>query len=319
MGRDKVGLFSKQFVYLVVWAGVTVVLLVSSLWVLRFVNSKTAPVEEAVVTNPLFINYSTGDQTYIAPESLAAMAVYIAQNPEPQNVQVLTGTSTAEIAAYMVNHVASGLQVDCTYCHNTANFGADEWDDADAMARRVTARAHLNMVSDLNQDWISQLPTLTTEKVPYGAQVTCATCHLGEPLPVAWEDNQNALPDDFRLPLDDINGALLVNAREDISLDTVQQAQYAMYHMKTSLGVGCTHCHNSRYFPSYDVPAKYYALLMLQMSQYIKDNYQADMNGQEPSCILCHKGNILPPGAAASTAGIPTVLTSNQQVASTGQ
>ncbi|MCB0061460.1 MAG: photosynthetic reaction center cytochrome c subunit [Caldilineaceae bacterium] len=300
---------------MVVWIGVTVVLLVSSLWILRFVSSQTASTEEAPATNPLFINYSTGNQEYIQPESLAAMAVYIAQNVQPQNAQVLTGMLTAEIAAYMVNHVASGLQVDCTYCHNVQNFGADEWDDPDAMARRVTARAHLRMVGDINRDWLSQLPTLTTEKIPYGAQVTCATCHYGEPLPVAWEPELNALPDDFRLPLDNID-QLLVTANLDVSLDTVQINQYTMYHMNTSLNVGCTHCHNSRYFPSWEVPAKYYALHMLNMSQYIRDTYQVDMNGQEPSCQLCHKGNILPPGAAVNAASLPAVLTANQQTAS---
>lgn len=315
MGRDKVGLFSKQFVYVVVWLGVTAVLLVSSLWLLRFVRSETVAAEEEPVTNPLFINYSTGNQEYIAPESLAAMAVYISQNVQPQNAQVLTGVLTAEIAAYMVNHVSAGLQVDCTHCHNVQNFGADEWDDEEAMARRVKARAHLRMVSDINQDWLVGLPALTTEKVPYGAQVTCATCHLGEPLPVAWDPELNALPDDFRLPLDDLD-QLLVTGNLDLSLDSVQVNQYTMYHMNTSLQVGCTHCHNSRYFPSWEVPAKYYALHMLQMNQHIRNTYLEDMGGQEPSCQICHRGNILPPGATIAPASMPAVLRFDQQTVS---
>lgn len=315
MGRDKVGLFSRQFVYMVVWLGVAALLFVSTIWILRFVRSETVSIEEPPVTNALFVNYSTGSQEYIQPESLTAMALYIAQNVQPQNAQVLTGMLTAEIAGYMVNHVAAGLQVDCTYCHNVQNFGADEWDDEAAMARRVTARAHLRMVGDINQDWIAGLPGLTTEKVPSGAQVTCATCHYGNPKPVAWDAELNALPDNFRLPLDNLD-ALLVTGNLDVSLDTVQLNQYTMYHMNTSLGVGCTHCHNSRYFPSWEVPTKYYALHMLQMAQYIRDTYQIDMNGQEPSCQLCHRGNILPPGATVAPSSLPAVLRADQQTAS---
>jgi photosynthetic reaction center cytochrome c subunit len=76
------------------------------------------------------------------------------------------------------------------------------------------------------------------------------------------------------------------------------------------MGIGCTHCHNSRYFPSWEVPAKYYAQHMLEMSQYIDNEYSDDMGGQEPSCTLCHHNNILPPGAAQSIFDVPAVLSS---------
>ena len=80
----------------------------------------------------------------------------------------------------------------------------DEWEGgAEAMARKATAREHLKMVADLNKNWLTLLPTLTVDKRPYGGQVVCSTCHLGQAKPVAWAENQNALPDNFRLPLDD--------------------------------------------------------------------------------------------------------------------
>lgn len=127
---------------------------------------------------------------------------------------------------------------------------------------------------------------------------------------MAWPENLHALPDEYRLPLDNLD-VLLVTGNLDVSLDAVQYNQHTMYHMSESLGVGCTHCHNSRYFPDWEQPAKYYALTMLQMSQYIRENYQDSMNGQEPSCFLCHRNQVRPPGAVQAEVFLPDVLTSS--------
>lgn len=309
MGRGSLELpGGKRFTFFVVYIAVTVVLLSASLWVLNFVRDRSV-VEEAAVPPTNFIAYAPADASYLAPESLAAMAVYISTYPQPQNAQVLKGMATAEIAAYMVSDVAAGLQVDCTHCHDIQNFGSDTMADQAVADRKIKARNHLTMVADLNQNWISQLASLTTDKIPAGAQVTCATCHLGVALPVTWAADQNALPDDFRLPLADLS-VLTITARSDISLDTVQVNQYTMLHMKTSLGVGCTHCHVSRYFPSYEQPAKYYALHMQKMVQHIQATYSDVLGEQDPSCNMCHNGQILPPGAAKSASVMPAVLSS---------
>lgn len=307
--------FSKRFLYLVVFAIVTVVLLSASLWVLNLVRKTVAVQATEEAPSTTFINYNVVPGASVAPESLVAMAVYIGANPQPKNAQVLTGTTTAEIATFMVSQVATGLNVDCTYCHNTQDFSLDSWDGGtDAMARKATAREHLKMVGDLNKNWLPILQTITVDKRPYGAQVVCSTCHLGEAKPVAWATNLNALPDSFRLPLDDLN-QLIVTGRTDISLDTVQVNQYTMYHMSNSLGVGCTHCHNSRYFPSYEQPNKYFALTMLQMAQHIRNTYKPVMNNQDPSCVLCHRNQILPPGAAQPSVVLPAALSGQPAVA----
>lgn len=314
MGQNSsISYFGRRFLYFVVFAIVTAVLLSGSWWILNFVYDQVAVVDDTNAQAGIFINYSPPTTDYIDPASLVAMATYMAANPEPQNVQVLVGLSTAEISAYMVGQVAAGLQVDCTHCHNTENFSADEWDDPVAMENRVKARAHLRMTADINQNWLSQLATLTDEKHPSGAQVSCATCHLGEAQPVAWAADQQGVPDSFRLPLDDLT-ILQVTAREDISLDTVQINQQTMYHMNDSLNVGCTHCHNSRYFPGFDQPAKYYAQHMLNMAQHIRDNYSEYWGEQEPSCNLCHRNNTLPPGAVRSASLMPSPLVADQAV-----
>ena len=290
---------------------VTVLLLSGALWVLSFVRgTAVSAAEDEVILNQAYINYSTAG-SYVSSESTQAVQAYIAEFPEPQNAQVLTGMTTSEIWGFMTAYVAGGLQVDCTYCHNINNFAADgaEIGDDTVAARKDNARLHLQMVADLNQNWLTQLNNIEG-KQPSGAQIICATCHLAEPLPVAWPENLHALPDDYRLPLDNLD-VLLVTGNLDVSLDAVQYNQHTMYHISESLGVGCTHCHNSRYLPSWEQPAKYYALTMLQMSQHIRDTYQESMNGQEPSCYLCHRNQVRPPGAAQAEVFLPDVLQSS--------
>lgn len=327
MSQGPDGFFSRRFQFLLVNLMVAGALLTAGLWVINFVRNQAA-VDETNADSELseiFVDYFIEPDAYVDGASILAMGNYIRDFPETQNVEVLTGMTTAEVAGYMVKHVSAGLGEDCTYCHSIDNFGAEEWDDEVAMQRKQIARAHLSMSADLNQNWLTMLGDseqmlaitdfgetgaegASMPKQPSGVQITCATCHMGQGKPVVWADDIMALPDDFRLPLDDLS-ILKVNAREDISLDTVQYNQYTMYHMNESLGVGCTHCHNSRYFPSWEQPAKYYANHMLQMSQHIRDNYSDVMGGQEPSCTMCHYGNPLPPGAAKSADALPSVLT----------
>ncbi|MEZ4591160.1 MAG: photosynthetic reaction center cytochrome c subunit family protein [Chloroflexota bacterium] len=303
--------YGPNLAFWAVFLAITVLLLSGALWVLSFVRgTAVSAAEDEITLNQAYLNYSTSGD-YVATSSLTAVQAYIAEFPEPQNVQVLTGMTTSEIWSFMTTYVAGGLKVDCTYCHNVANFGADgaEIGDDVVAARKDNARLHLQMVADLNQNWLTQLADIEG-KQPSGAQIICATCHLAEPLPVAWPENLHALPDDYRLPLDNLD-VLLVTGNLDVSLDAVQYNQHTMYHMSESLGVGCTHCHNSRYFPDWNQPAKYYALTMLQMSQYIRENYQDSMNGQEPSCYLCHRNEVRPPGAVQAEVFLPDVLTSS--------
>lgn len=310
-------LLGNRLAFLVVFLGVTGVLVIGSLWVLSFVYGEVRVVEDVNeqtdALSLLYVNYNPNPDDYISAESYLAMGDYQREFPETQNVQVLTGIPTVEITGYMINYFSAGLGVDCTHCHSLANFAADEWEDETAMANKALARQHLLMTASLNQEWLTQLAGLTEQKQPSGAQIICATCHNGVAQPVTWPPGQASLPDDLRLPLDaefTVEGEeiLNVNGRSDISLDTVQYQQQVMYHMNLSLNVGCTHCHNSRYFPSWEVPAKYYSLHMLQMSQYIWQEWGDVLNGSEPSCNMCHQAAVIPPGAARSTDVLPAAL-----------
>jgi photosynthetic reaction center cytochrome c subunit len=121
------------------------------------------------------------------------------------------------------------------------------------------------------------------------------------------------LPNDFRLPLDrNFPGGVVLTGDKTKSLDEAEINQNVMYHMNVSLGQGCTFCHNARYFPATGVEQggrdqKAYAILMLQMSKYMKENYSSIMANKDPSCWMCHQGAVIPPGAA-KPGQIPEVL-----------
>lgn len=306
---------SDRLIFLAIFGAIALTMLGGAWWVLSFVNSATQPeitgevIDEASL---IYVNFDNNVDDIVSAEAYLAMGNYLLENEETINVQVLVGETPQNIVGYMLNHFSAGLGVNCDYCHSLENFAADEWDDPVAMANKDMARTHARMTADLNQIWLAQLPEWTDDKKPSGSQVACATCHYGEPQPVSYEEELVGLPNDFRLPLDqplslEEVDILNVNARTDISLDTVQYQQYVMYHMNASLNVGCTHCHNSRYFPSWEVPAKYYAQHMLAMSQFVLEEYGETMS-QPPSCTLCHRGAVIPPGAARSIDVMPAAL-----------
>jgi len=84
----------------------------------------------------------------------------------------------------LMMHMSKSLGVNCTYCHNTRNFGA--WDQS--TAQRSTAWYGIRMVRELNNDYMEPLTATfpAGRKGPQGdvAKVSCATCHQGAYKPV---------------------------------------------------------------------------------------------------------------------------------------
>jgi len=305
----KRGLFWFVFIF------VALNLVGASYLVITFIWDRVQDNDEIVVNDALsviYVDYYANPDDYISADAYIAMAEYQQQFPETQNVQVLQGLTTSEIIGYMINHVSAGMGVNCAHCHTLENFAADEWDDPVAMENKNQARQHLLMTQALNRDWLATLGDVSAFKQPSGAQITCAVCHNGQAQPQIWagvpdyEDQMLALmAEPVTVDNEDI---LNVNARSDISLFAVQYNQDIMYHMNTSMNVGCTHCHNSRYFPSWEVPAKYYSVHMVQMTQAIYNDYGETLGGQVPSCNMCHQGAVIPPGAALSIDVLPADL-----------
>ncbi|HMQ29996.1 MAG TPA: photosynthetic reaction center cytochrome c subunit family protein [Chloroflexaceae bacterium] len=103
-------------------------------------------------------------------EGVQAGQAWVQANPNTVNVQVLAGLSSAEVWTYMVQYVSGGLGVGCQYCHDLNNFAADTY------PQKISARNMLYLVSDVNANFIVDLPNWQ------GNYVQCATCHNNAPV-----------------------------------------------------------------------------------------------------------------------------------------
>lgn len=76
-------------------------------------------------------------------------------------------------------HMSTAMNVNCTYCHNTRNFGT--WDQSPP--QRVTAWHGLQMAQILNTDYVSPLSTVLPPErrgpTGEGQKINCETCHQG--------------------------------------------------------------------------------------------------------------------------------------------
>ncbi|MFN4294211.1 MAG: photosynthetic reaction center cytochrome c subunit family protein [Thermoflexales bacterium] len=104
-----------------------------------------------------------------------------------------------------------------------------------------------------------------------------------------------------------------VTAKKDTpaGLNDTYRNQAAMYHMNTALAVGCDFCHYGGYFKSYVLEdgtfkwPKSQSRHMLGMVQDIAINWFPQMPKADPTrgalaqpnCWMCHRGNVVPPGA----------------------
>lgn len=84
----------------------------------------------------------------------------------------------------LMMHMSGALGVNCTYCHNTNNFGS--W--YGSTPARVTAYYGLNMTSTINRDYLVPLqPVYPPHRLgPSGdaPKASCSTCHGGLPKPL---------------------------------------------------------------------------------------------------------------------------------------
>ena len=86
--------------------------------------------------------------------------------------------STEQTYSLMMS-ISKGLGVNCTFCHNTREFG--QW--AESTPQRVTAWHGIQMVRDLNVAYLDPLKSVFPETrlgpLGYSPKIYCATCHQG--------------------------------------------------------------------------------------------------------------------------------------------
>jgi photosynthetic reaction center cytochrome c subunit len=100
---------------------------------------------------------------------------------------------TAEATYGLMMQMSAGLGVNCTYCHNTNNFGS--W--TNSTPQRVTSWHGLRMVAATNAEYITPLAAVFPAVNPVTAatpwrkgplgdpyKTNCQTCHQGQPKPM---------------------------------------------------------------------------------------------------------------------------------------
>ncbi len=262
-----------------------------------------------------------------------------------QNVQVLKDLSVGEftrVMLSMVDWVAPADQKNCTYCHNAENY-ADESKYQYQVARRM-----LTMTRDINSNWQAHVGQ---------TGVTCHTCHRGQPVPpyvwfvdpgsgrenafVGTRAEQNSavtglgittighssLPYDPYSPF--LLGNLPIRVNGPTALPTgnrssIKQAEWTyalMVHMSESLGVNCTHCHNSRAFAQWggeSRPQRTTAWHGIRMARGLNNEYLVPLTGVFPAtrlgptgdvakvnCQTCHQGVNKPYGGVSMAKDYP--------------
>ncbi len=104
----------------------------------------------------------------------------------PENLEVLPEDITPAQLSAVMRSFARGLGVRCQHCHvGEEGMPLEEFDFvSDDKPAKETARLMLRMVQAVNADYISQVEK--EEGSPL--EVTCITCHRGQPRPILLED-----------------------------------------------------------------------------------------------------------------------------------
>lgn len=276
------------------------------------------------VVNPRIVGPVLAAQT--VPEPIAAVPVAAGAplaKDTYQNVQVLGDLPATELTRTMLAITAwVAPKQGCAYCH-----APGEALSSDKLYTKVVARKMLAMTRHINADWGRHV-------APTG--VTCYTCHRGEPVPAqVWftapphraaggttaqsngQNHPSVTAGLTSLGLDPLTPYLLndtpIRAASTTALPTgnkasIQQTEGTfglMVHMSKSLGVNCTHCHNTRSHADWagSPPQRTQAFHGIQMARDLNNAYMQPLTATFPanrlgtlgdvakvSCATCHQG-----------------------------
>lgn len=256
-----------------------------------------------------------------------------------QNVQLLGHLNVSEFARVMAGITAwVSPEQGCNYCHVGENLAADD------VYTKVVARRMIEMTWNINSDWESHIGQ---------TGVTCYTCHRGQNIPAYYWSRQPDAPDRgmvgnragqntpsmnvglTSLPYDPFSRYLEkpqeIRVQSDTALPTGNRRSIKetegtyglMVHLSQSLGVNCTHCHNSRAFMPWEesMPARAQAWHAIRMVRHVNDGYIGPLAAVLPpkrlgpagdafkaNCATCHQGLPKPLGGVAMLADYPELL-----------
>ncbi len=262
------------------------------------------------------------------PEALPASAASgVLASSIYQNVPALGHLDLAEFTRLM-NAMTAWVSPEegCAYCHNPANLASEE------KYTKVVSRRMIEMTQHINSSW-----------KPHVAEtgVTCYTCHRGNPVPQGiWfahlendgvkskfagnragqniataEVGMTSLPfDPFTTFLQDATEIRVVSRTALATNDptSIKQTEWTyglMMHMSQSLGVNCTHCHNSRSFIDWNQsnPVRVTAWYGIRLVRDLNVAYLNPLasllppkrlgvagDGPKVGCATCHQGAAKP-------------------------
>ena len=99
--------------------------------------------------------------------------------PPPTNLQVLAKDIPRQQLLATMQGIASGLGVECNYCHVREGAGGRNDMAADDKPTKKAARQMLLLVRDIN----TKVPTAVGKTPEASTRVECVTCHRGVPIP----------------------------------------------------------------------------------------------------------------------------------------
>jgi photosynthetic reaction center cytochrome c subunit len=209
----------------------------------------------------------------------------------------------------------------CVYCHNLEDFASDE------KYTKVVARRMIQMTRDINVNWQGHVKDIG---------VTCNTCHRGRAVPeYTWftpvaPKTQGGMAGNRRgqdvpapsvllasLPYDPytpfllkaqpirIEAATALPNGDKAGIFQTEDTYSLMMSMSKSLGVNCTHCHNSQHFATWNgaPPTRVQAWWAVRMNRHINNEYLVPLTDTFPAsrrgptgdvakvyCETCHQG-----------------------------
>jgi photosynthetic reaction center cytochrome c subunit len=215
----------------------------------------------------------------VGKENLPAEQVF-------QNIQILKGKPASRLPG-MMKALNNLLGVQCTYCHV-----AGAWQKEEPEPKR-TARRMFEMVANISERHFAG-----------GNEVTCWTCHRGNPKPsngsAEIAARLSTLPKERQQLIDSVNPGPDKDISSEQAFQNIQvlnatpagRMASTMAAFTIALDVDCSHCHVADQYDDDDKAGKQRTREMVRMVRSI--NHQFFDDQVEVGCWTCHHGALKP-------------------------